>query len=120
MRPIIAPDMKQLVAGNRGLESSVHGGETFGKKNDWRLEAKSDGRIDGEGETEFGAGVHASGYVFEDGCGYRKKRNWRGCLPELAKSQNSDGKEGEAYGDSNENYASEDLGDGFEAGKMPV
>src|SRR6185437_9252160 len=33
MHPIVAASMKQFVTRNRGLESSVHGREIFGKQN---------------------------------------------------------------------------------------
>ena len=70
MGPIAALDVKEFVTGNRGLESRVHGWETFGEKNHGRREAKSDGRIYIGGEAKLGAGVHTSAHFFEDGSGF--------------------------------------------------
>jgi hypothetical protein len=70
MGPIVTANVKQFMAGNRGLESRVHGWETFGQKDEGSREAKGDGGIYIGRKAEFGAGVHASAHLFENGSGF--------------------------------------------------
>ena len=48
MGPIVTANVKQFVAGNRGLELGVHRGETFWKKNDRRRKPKVTGESTAE------------------------------------------------------------------------
>jgi hypothetical protein len=72
MCPIVTPNVEQFVTGNRGLESRVHGWETFGQKDHRRREAECDGRIYIGGQAELGAGVHAGTHIFENAGGFRE------------------------------------------------
>jgi hypothetical protein len=120
MRPVMTLDVKQFVAGYRGLECRVHGWETLGKKDYRSHEAESDGRIYMGGKTKLSAGVHARAHFFEDRGGFSESSDWRGCLPELAESQKSHRENCQSCGNTRENHGAEDLRDEWKTGEMPV
>jgi len=107
------------VTGNRGLESCVHGWETFRQQNYWRRETESDGRIHAGGNAELGARVYKGFHFFENAVRFRRS-NWRRCLLKLPKLQKTQGQDYEAHSDPCENYDADYLGDNLNAGKMPV
>ncbi|OLE11714.1 MAG: hypothetical protein AUG89_09225 [Acidobacteria bacterium 13_1_20CM_4_56_7] len=87
LRPIVAAHMQEFVTSNRGSESRVHGREVLGQQNYRHGKAESHWRIHVGGKAELGASVHLGSHFFENGGGFSKRANWRGCLPELAKFQ---------------------------------
>ena len=119
MRPIVAADVEQFVAGNRGLQTRGQRCEALRKEHERREKAKSDGRIHLRGETELRRSSHQNTHCLENRTIFRRRGDGGGGLAETGKLEKADCKDGEAEGDSGENQDAESRSDRLKAGKMP-
>src|SRR5690242_3146360 len=120
MSPIAAADVKQFVAGNRGLEARIQRCKTLRQKHDWREKTERDGRAHLGGETKLRRSSQENAHSLENSGGFRSRVDGLGSLAETAKFEKTECEDGKTQDNSGENQDAKNRSDRLHAGKMPV